>query len=106
MVRSTFGIRSAGQVFALLLLALTGCGTIPEGVGERVRAPLLELPRTSAGGESAVADTAPRGTGEMAAAPAAEPGAPAEPRDEAAVETPPGARALATEAPDPAFVPV
>ena len=106
MARSTLGIRLAGPLLALLVLALSGCGTIPEGIPGRVDAPLLELPRTSPGGEPAASDAPPRGTDELAAAAAAEPPAPSEPQNEAAAAAPSTATAAATEATEPAFVPV
>jgi phospholipid-binding lipoprotein MlaA len=106
IVRSTLGIRLAGPLFALLILALSGCGTIPEGIAGRAHAPLLELPSASPGGEPATPDAPVPGTGEMAAAPAAEPAALVEPQHEAAAEAPSSATMPATQATEPAFVPV
>jgi phospholipid-binding lipoprotein MlaA len=105
-VRSTFSLRSVGLLFVLLGMALSGCGTIPDGIGDRLHAPLLELPRGGAGGESALSDASPRGTGEMAAVPAAEPTSPTGPQDQTAAEATPRAAVPAPEPPEPAFVPV
>jgi phospholipid-binding lipoprotein MlaA len=103
----TFGIRSAGLLFALLALALGGCGTIPEGPGSRLDSPLLAGDGTSFDGESAFSGALGRGAGEIPASPAAEAAAvPAEQRADMPGAVPPSAGPAATDAATPAFMPV
>jgi phospholipid-binding lipoprotein MlaA len=106
-VRSTFGMRSAGLLFTLLALALSGCGTIPEGIEGRVHSPLLELSRPSQAEESASPDPMPGGAGGVAATQGTEAAAvSAEPHAEMIGGAASSAGGLATEAAETAFVPV
>jgi phospholipid-binding lipoprotein MlaA len=101
-VRSTVSIQSAGLVFALLGLALSGCGTIPEGIDSRLHSPLLEQTRTSPAEEPLTA----RGADAVAAALVTETAVPAEQRGDMTGATRRSIDGLATEAAPPTFVPV
>ena len=106
-MRSTFGMRSAGLLFTLLALALSGCGTIPEGIESRPHSPLVELSGPSQAEESASPDPVSRRTGGVDATPATEAAAvSAEPRGDMTGGAAPSARGLAAEAADAAFIPV
>jgi phospholipid-binding lipoprotein MlaA len=102
-VRSTFG----GLLFALVALVLGGCGTIPTGAGSQLHVPLLELSRTSLGGESVPLDPNAPGGAEMFARSKPEAAAvAAEPRPEMNEGNVPGAGAVAAPTTRAAFVPV
>src|SRR5262245_63005723 len=64
-VRSTFVMRFTGLLFAALALALSGCGTVPEGLGVALQSPALDISRTAAAGEAAPLDARLAGAGQV-----------------------------------------
>ena len=94
----TVGMRSAGLVFAVLALALGGCGTVSGGLATRLPGQLLEPPDASSAGPPALADAGARDTIEAAAVAS-------EDRGEAGRSPAPSGNGLTAEEHQQTFVP-